>query len=159
MGRDSRLLLLCACAALAIASPAAADNPFARPSPLPGPHMNGAWNGVNIERRSQCSQPQNNGSRGTYAEFDVSADNAGNFFIAQRGITGLDCTYTGRYEVVANRLSVEGTYNCTDGKQGTFRTTSIDSRAGALNIRMDIRLTGTETCAIEGVLGLARLDP
>ena len=159
MPRHSRLLVQAACAALLAASAAHAQNPVARSAPQPSPLMNGRWNGVNLERRSECANAQNNGSRGTYAEFDVSADAAGNFSIAQRGITGLNCTYEGRYSVAGTRLSVEGKYRCTDGKQGDFATTSIDSRPASLDIRMDIRLTGSESCRIEGVLGMARLDP
>ena len=144
-------------AALLAAVPAAAEpNPLARfPTPTPG-QVNGRWNGVDLERRSNCSSDQNNGSRGTYAQFDVTAD-ATTFVIAQSGITGLNCTYTGHNAIVANRLQVSGTLSCSDGKQGTFETTSIDVNAVSLWLRMNIRLTASESCTIDALLSMARL--
>ena len=66
-----------ACATLATASAHAqvAGNPLARhtgdsPSALVG----GAWNGADLEKRTNCTATQNNGTRGTYAEYDVTVD-------------------------------------------------------------------------------------
>ena len=146
-------------AALLAAVPAAAEpNPLARfPTPTPA-QVNGRWNGVDLERRSNCAAEQNNGTRGTYAQFDVTAD-ATTFVIAQSGITGLNCTYSGRNEIVGNRLRVTGTLSCSDGKQGNFETTSIDVNAFSLALQMSIRLTATESCSIDALLSMARLSP
>jgi hypothetical protein len=144
----------------ALATPALAQsNPLARVPQPPESLVNGRWNGVDLERRTGCTRPENEGSRGTYAQFDVSTDATGAIAIAQSGITGLNCTYVGRYRVAINRLSAEGTYSCTDGKQGAFRTTSVLVRPTALEIRMAIQLTGSETCAIDAILGMARFEP
>jgi hypothetical protein len=144
------LLLFAAFGALA------ASNPLGRFAPPEADSVNGRWNGVDLERRSNCVRPESNGSRGTYAQFDVALDTAGNFSIGQVGITGLNCNYVGRFETVEGRGRVQGTYSCTDGKQGTFQTTRIDASAVALTIQMAIQLTGAETCAIDGILSMAR---
>jgi hypothetical protein len=151
----ARATWLAAIATAAFAQP----NPLARVPQAPETLVNGRWNGVDLERRSGCTRPENEGSRGTYAQFDVSTDATGAFAIGQTGITGLNCNYVGRYQVVTNRLSAEGTYSCTDGKQGTFRTTSVMARPTALEVRMAIQLTGSETCAIDAILGMARFEP
>ena len=137
----------------------AQPHPLARVPQPPQTLVHGRWNGVDLERRSACTRPENEGSRGTYAQFDISTDATGAFVIGQSGITGLNCDYLGRYQVAINRLSAEGTYSCTDGKQGTFRTTYVVARPTALEVRMSIQLTGTETCAIDAILGMARFEP
>jgi hypothetical protein len=146
-------------AALASTLVLAQDNPLARFAPAPLQLVNGRWNGVDLERRTNCSATQNNGSRGTYAQFDVSADLAGNFAIAQTGITGLNCAYGGHYTEQDGALAVTGTYNCTDGKQGNFTTKRIDASAITLTMQLSIQLTVSETCSIDAILSLARFNP
>jgi hypothetical protein len=146
-------------AALLAALPAAAEpNALSRFTTLAPGQVNGRWNGVDLERRSNCASEQNNGSRGTYAQFDVTAD-ATTLAIAQSGITGLNCTYSGFIETVDHRPRVTGTLACSDGKKGNFQTTAIDVGAVSFNIRMSIQLTSTESCTIDALLGLARLPP
>ena len=155
--RPFRLAILALCAAAALAS--AQTNPtlrFGQPSPAA---MNGVWNGVDLERRSNCATPQNNGNRGTYAQFDIFADAAGNVTIDQAGITGLNCTYSGRQQVADGRPRIAGTLSCSDGKRGDFQTTAIETNAVSLDIRMSIQLTGSERCTIEAILSMARLPP
>jgi len=143
--------LLVACLA------AAADNPLARTAPsLSAPALNGRWNGVNLERRSACTSPQNEGSRGTYAQFDVVADAAGNLSITQSGITGLNCTYVARYQAGARALELQGSYSCSDGKQGSFASGRLEAHALSMDLRLAIRLTGGETCDIDAIVSMAR---
>jgi hypothetical protein len=145
--------------ALAVLAPAAGANPIAR-NTVPQPELvNGRWNGVDLERRSGCTRPENEGSRGTYAQFDVAMDASGGFSIGQSGITGLNCTYVGRHQVVDRRLAVQGTLSCSDGKQGTFSTSSVQARGTSLEVRMAIQLTGNETCSVDALLSMARLYP
>jgi hypothetical protein len=135
----------------------AADSPFGRGLPFStGTTIDGRWNGANIERRSNCTASQNNGDHGTYAQFQVSTDTA-SLGITQSGVTGLNCNYFGNYHVIGNSRSADGTYSCTDGKHGSFRTRSILASNEALSIRMDITLDGTETCTIDSIIGAARL--
>ena len=147
--------LLCVIAA---GTAGAQEHPLARNATAPALLANGRWNGVDLERRTNCANTQNNGSRGTYAQFDVNTDLTGTFTIGQAGITGLNCTYAGRY-VVDDGLAVDGTYSCTDGKQGRFQTRSVDVTGNAMTMQMDVQLTGTETCTISAILGLARFYP
>jgi len=150
--RGAALLLL-----LAAGLASAQENPVARYPSSPAVSLNGRWNGVNLERRSACTSPQNEGSRGTYAQFDVVADTSGNLAITQSGITGLNCTYAGRYQVNGRALSVQGNYSCTDGKQGAFTSGYAEVHALSWDLRLAIRLTGNETCQIDSLLSMARL--
>jgi hypothetical protein len=142
---------------LASAAAAAQQNPLARPAAPSAASLNGRWNGVNLERRSACTQPQNEGSRGTYAQFDISADTGGGLTITQSGITGLNCTYAARYLAIGRSLALEGTYACSDGKQGTFAGGDVQLHGLSLDVRLPIRLTASETCQVDALLSMARL--
>jgi hypothetical protein len=122
------------------------------------PAIEGTWNGANLERRSNCSAAQNNGSRGTYAQWAVTLDRVSDTLrIQETGITGLSCTYTGAHRINGNRHEwVDGTYTCTDGKTGTFHSTDIAVTPTALSIRLATKLTGSETCDIDAILGGSR---
>lgn len=150
-----------AVAAIALAAlPALAqDNPFARYPQPPSQIMNGTWNGVDLERRSNCTSTQNNGTRGTYAAFTVYSDSTGLFSVSQTGITGLTCTYGGRYTVTDGAMGIDGTYSCSDGKQGNFHATKVDVNGISLTVQMHVQLTGTETCSIDAILGMSRFNP
>lgn len=155
-----RTLVPFALALAVAAAPAGAQtNPLARFAPPSIALTDGRWNGVDLERRSNCANALNNGTRGTYAQFDVSSDLAGNIGIVQSGITGLNCTYTARYQVLDGRLAAQGNMTCSDGKQGAFQTTAIDVNGISLDIQFRMQLSGAETCSIEGLLGLSRLNP
>lgn len=121
------------------------------------PTMAGTWNGANLERRSNCANPQNDGTRGTYAQYTITADPVSGFFrIQQAGVTGLACTYTGSHAPSASGRQVSGDFECADGKQGTFASTSLLVTAQALSIRMAIKLTGAESCDIDAIIGGSR---
>jgi hypothetical protein len=143
---------------IAAAGAWAQEHPLARYPVAPAQLANGRWNGVDLERRSHCTNPQNEGSRGTYAQFDVNTDLTGSFTILQTGITGLTCNYAGRYST-GDGLAVDGTYSCSDGKQGQFQSRGIDVKGSAMTLQMDVQLTGSETCTISAVLGMARFYP
>ena len=148
--KNAALLL----AALAAALPAAAQvNPF--PRTYPAPDLSGRWNGVDLELRSNCTQPQNNGNKGTYAQFEVGLDASHGLLITQLGITGLNCEYRGRWD----GPEVQGTYSCTDGKQGSFEGFMGPAARSVLQLRLAIKLTGTESCDIDAILGMNRLLP
>lgn len=142
--------------ALACTGAMAQQNPLARPGAPSPATLNGRWNGVNLERRTACTSPQNEGNRGTYAQFDISADSTGNLAIQQSGITGLNCTYNARYQARGTRLALEGSYSCSDGKQGTFANGEVVAHPPSLDFRLAIRLTAGETCAIDSILSMAR---
>jgi len=144
------IALLAPCGALAQV------NPLARS--IDPASLNGSWNGADLERRSNCSAPQNNGSRGTYAEYNVAIDKPGSgLAIEQTAITGLRCTYSGTYVEERSQLSWTGTLSCSDGKRATFRSRGFLITPNEISIRLAMKLEGTETCDIEAVLGGSRL--
>ena len=120
--------------------------------------VSGTWNGANLERRTNCTASQNNGSRGTYAQWVVTRDSVGDQLrIQETGITGLSCTYSGPYRLVGNQVEwYDGTYSCTDGKTGNFHSTEVFANRTALSIRLAIKLTGSESCDIDAIIGGSR---
>jgi hypothetical protein len=119
------------------------------------PLLDGRWNGANLERRSNCTSPQNDGQRGTYAQYDIGI-NDGLFTISETAVTGLTCTYNGTYTQDGTRRHAAGTYSCSDGKRGDFTTTDFLVTATEMQIRMDIKLNGTESCTIDAIVGGSR---
>jgi hypothetical protein len=122
------------------------------------PSLSGAWNGANLERRSNCTGSQNNGSRGTYAQWNVTVDSVGKTLkVVETAITGLSCTYTGFYRIAGNRYEwYDGTLECSDGKQGSFHSTDIMVTNTAFSIRLATKLSGSETCDVDAILGGSR---
>jgi hypothetical protein len=153
MGSPFRFALVFACTLASAQQP----NPLARPAAPTAAAIAGRWNGVDLEKRTSCTQSQNNGNRGTYAQFDIIADDGGNLTITQSGITGLNCTYMGRFQPDRMELAVEGSYSCSDGKQGSVSNGRLTVHGLSLDLRMAIRLTGSESCEIDGLLSMARL--
>lgn len=138
----------------------AQENPLARsPGPSTVTFIDGRWNGANLERRSHCAAAQNNGSRGTYAEFVISTNTDGDIGIAETAVTGLTCNYFGKYRIAGANRSATGTYSCSDGKKGDFQTKGILVTENAVSIRMDIQLNTTETCTVDAVIGGSRFYP
>jgi hypothetical protein len=160
MGASHKCLRLAAavCATLSQLPATAQDNPLAR-APAAGTTalIDGRWNGANLERRSNCTAAQNNGTRGTYAEFVVSTNGDGDIGITETAITGLICNYFGKYRIEGANRSATGTCSCNDGKRGNFQTKGILVTGTALSIRMDIQLESSETCTIDAIIGGSRL--
>lgn len=119
------------------------------------PSLVGRWNGANLERRSNCTNAQNNGQRGTYAQYDIGIE-SGLFTIAEVAVTGLTCNYNGRYTQDGMQRHASGTYSCSDGKQGSFDTTGFLVTATEMQIRMDVKLTGSESCTVDAIVGGSR---
>jgi len=144
-----------ALAALAPAFAHAQANPLARRSTADVVTLNGdVWNGANLERRSNCSSAQNNGSRGTYAAYNVTVNTlGGEIDIDETAITGLRCTYSGRYEAGP---SWSGFYTCSDGKRGTFQSRGFLITPNEMSIRLAIKLDTTESCDVDAILGGSR---
>ena len=120
--------------------------------------IEGIWNGANLERRSNCTASQNNGARGTYAQWAITLDRVSDTLrILETGITGLSCTYTGTHRINGNKHEwLDGEYSCADGKTGTFHSTDIVVADTALSIRLATKLNGSETCDIDAILGGSR---
>jgi hypothetical protein len=149
-------------AALAMAAlPALAQdapNPLARNADAdPRNLLAGIWNGANLEKRSNCSATQNNGSHGTYAQYSVSFDLPNSIMgIEETAITGLTCTYLGTYYDDRFRPQWSGRYSCSDGKTGSFTMQKLLATPNEMSIRLAIKLTATETCDVDSILGGSR---
>lgn len=135
-----------------------APNPLARNADAdPRNLLAGFWNGANLEKRSNCSAPQNNGAHGTYAQYSVSFDRPNSIMgIDETAITGLTCTYLGTYNDDRFRPQWSGNYNCSDGKTGSFTMQTLLATPNEMSIRLAIKLTGTETCDVDSILGGSR---
>jgi len=152
-----RLLVALALAALP-ASAQTTPNPLARNSnATPSSLVAGIWNGANLENRSNCAATQNNGSHGTYAQYDVEFD-PGNttMSITETAITGLSCIYIGTYNDDPFRPQWSGNYSCSDGKTGSFAMTRLLAVPNSMYVRLSVKLTGTETCNVDAILGGSR---
>ena len=151
-----------ACALMALACLCAhaqeVQNPAARHADAdPRNLAEGHWNGANLERRTNCTSAQNNGDRGTYADYNVTFDRvAGLMGIDEVAITGLRCTYLGNYIDDRYRPQWNGSYTCSDGKTGTFLSQTLFASPNAMSIRLAIKLTGIESCTIDSILGGSR---
>ena len=150
------------CAALAAAALSAhaqeVQNPAARhPEADPRNLLPGHWNGANLERRTNCASPLRNGDHGTYADYNVSFDRAANLMgIDETTILDLRCTYLGNYVDDPYRPKWNGSYSCSDGKTGTFESQVFFATANAMHIRLAIKLTGSESCSVDAILGGSR---
>jgi hypothetical protein len=118
------------------------------------PALQGRWNGADLERRSACRAPQNEGNHGTYSEYQLSIDEH-DFNMTETAVTGLSCTYLGKVSRDP-LLRIAGSYSCSDGKTGTFNTTGVMVSDREMSIQMAAKLSGSETCTIDKTLGGSR---
>jgi hypothetical protein len=136
-----------------------AQNPLARhPDADPSNLLPGLWDGANLEQRSNCAAPQNNGAHGVYARYNVSFDRTASLMGIDETafLTGLTCTYLGTYVADRFRPQWNGSYTCSDGKTGTFQARGLLATPNAMSIRLAIKLTGTESCDVDAILGGSR---
>lgn len=120
------------------------------------PGLAGTWLGANIEARSNCSQVQNNGNRGTYGQYGIGLG-AGAISISFQGVTGLQCTYSGTHVQNGPKQQASGTYVCTDGKRGSWQSENILVTANEMSLKLAAQLDTTETCTVTAILGGSRL--
>ena len=125
--------------------------------PLPPviPGLPGQWQGSIIETRTNCTQSQINGVRATYGQYDISISGgqSGAIAIVLSGVTGLQCTYSGNYTTNGARLLANGNLVCSDGKRGTWQSTTMQVMAKSMSLEFAVQLDTTETCTITAVLG------
>lgn len=143
--------------ALAIPLAAAQQNPAARRGPADFDMLAGTWNGANIESRSNCTTPQNNGFHGTYAEYGITHDRSSALLnINETTTSGLFCNYAGTY--VNDRFAPKwtGTFSCSQDKRGTFESSSFLITPNEMQVRLHLKLVGSETCDVDSILGGSR---
>ena len=149
--------LAASCALAACAAAAQVPNPLARPGTDSLATLDGVWNGADLEARSNCVATQNDGKRGTYAQYTINVDTATHSLgITQNGVTGLNCSYGGVYADTPAGPQWSGTYACSDGKQGNFQSRGFLVTPHEMSIQLTIKLTGSETCDIDAILGGSR---
>ena len=146
--------------ALAAAGPGALaqENPAARRSAADLGMLAGFWNGANLENRSGCTTPGVNGIHGTYAQYLIGWNAISkNLTITENTVTSLSCTYAG-FAVDDERLRPgwSGAFNCSDGKRGTFQSTSFLISPTEMQVRLQIKLESPELCDIDSILGGSR---
>jgi len=127
---------------------------FGPPAPVM-PGLAGQWQGAIVETRNNCAQPQNNGGRATYGQYDIAMNSgtAGAIAITLSGVTGLQCTYAGNFTTNGARLQANGTLSCSDGKRGTWRSTNVLVTAKSMSLEFAVQLDTSETCTIAAILG------
>jgi hypothetical protein len=145
-----------ACAVLPMLA-LAQENPLARaPAAAPAASLtglNGRWNGAHIEQRSACTTPTNSGFHGTYAEYIYDVDPGNSVMsLTENAVNGLHCNYFGP----VSGTTWSGEVSCTDGRGGTYRSQGIVITANEISVRLHVRLTGSETCDIDAILGGSR---
>ena len=148
----------CLAIVLFAALPAIAQqNPAARRGAWDLPSLGGYWNGANLENRSNCATAGVNGIHGTYAQyfFSVNPSNA-NMQIHETTVTNLTCDYDGVYAVDQAQPDWNGSFSCSDGKRGTFRSTGFLVTPTEMQVRLTIKLQNSEGCDIDSILGGSR---
>jgi hypothetical protein len=130
---------------------------FGPPPPMV-PGLAGIWFGAIIETRSNCTQPQNNGGRATYGQYDIGigAGPSGAISISLAAVTGLQCTYGGNFTTNGARLNASGNMSCSDGRRGSWQSTNIAITAKSMTLELDVKLNTTETCNVAAILGGVR---
>jgi hypothetical protein len=119
--------------------------------------LNGYWNGANLEKRSNCATPGVNGQHGTYAQYFFTVlPISGGMSIHEETVTNLTCDYSGAYVEEGLRPSWNGSFSCSDGKRGTFQSKSFIILPTEMQVRLQIKLTSSEGCDIDSILGGSR---
>ena len=119
------------------------------------PGLGGTWYGTDLERRSACTRPENDGNHGTSARFDITFGGS-SFHIVQTSINTppTNCDYAGTYD--PNTLAMTGSFSCSDGKTATLTATDLLVTAREMSIQATLKLTGSESCTIDATLGGSR---
>jgi hypothetical protein len=133
-------------------------NPLARNTDAdPRNLLAGLWNGANLENRSNCAAPQNNGTHGTYAQYEVSFDRPNSIMgITETAISPVTCSYLGTYNNDPIQPQWVGNYSCGDGKTGSFAMQRLIATPNSMYLRLTIKLTGSESCDVDAILGGSR---
>jgi hypothetical protein len=117
----------------------------------------GYWNGANLENRSNCATSGVNGQHGTYAQYFFTVFPAsGGMTIHEETLSNLTCDYSGAYVEEGLRPTWTGSFFCSDGKRGTFQSKSFIILPTEMQVRLQIKLTSSEGCDIDSILGGSR---
>jgi len=153
-----KCLALSICLAAAATGAAAQENPAQRRSIADLAMLAGFWNGANLENRSGCTTEGVNGIHGTYAQYLIGWNPLSkNLTITENTVTNLSCSYAGfATDDDPVRPKWTGVLSCSDGKHGTFQSTSFLITPTEMQIRLAIKLDNSERCDIDSILGGSR---
>lgn len=100
------------------------------------PSVNGSWFGPVLEQWSDCNDPAYNGNHGANATWSVAMFDGVNLSINGNIQTSpaFSCSYTGTHTLTGPLHAAAGTFTCTNGKQGSWRTTDFQVTDRALTL-------------------------
>jgi hypothetical protein len=132
-------------------------NPVARRSAADLVSLRGYWNGANLENRSNCVTAGVNGQHGTYGQyyFTVTPPDS-SMTVHEETLSNLTCDYSGIYTDDPFRPKWVGSFSCSDGKRGDFHSTSFLLTPTEMQVRLQMKLTSSEGCDIDSILGGSR---
>lgn len=120
------------------------------------PSINGAWFGPVLETWSSCSDPLYNGNHGANAIWTVAMHDGVNLSIDGNIQTNpsFNCRYTGTHSMNGASHTAAGTFSCSNGKQGNWRTTEFQVMDRALFLIGDGQWTQQGiSCQMKFMLG------
>ena len=100
------------------------------------PAVNGSWFGPVLEQWHGCSDPAYNGNHGANATWSVSMFDGVNLSINGTIQTSpaFSCNYTGTHALSGPQHAASGTFSCSNGKQGSWRTTDFQVSERGLSL-------------------------
>jgi hypothetical protein len=103
------------------------------------PSMDGAWFGPVLEQWSGCSDPAYNGNHGANVTWSVALFDGGNLSINGNIQTTppFSCSYSGTHTLTGTLHAASGTFTCTNGKHGNWRTTNFQVSDRGLSLTGD----------------------
>ena len=104
---------------------------------LPGvPSMNGPWFGPVLEQWHTCSDPAYNGNHGANATWSVAMFDNINLSIngTIQTTPSFSCNYIGTHSMQGSQHAASGTFTCTNGKQGSWKTSDFQVTERALTL-------------------------
>lgn len=103
------------------------------------PTMNGAWFGPVLEQWYGCNDPAYNGNHGANATWSVAMFDGVNLSINGTIQTSpsFTCSYSGTHTLIGAQHAAAGTFTCSNGKQGNWRTTDFQVTERSLTLTGD----------------------
>ena len=120
------------------------------------PNMNGSWFGPVLEQRHSCNDPAYNGNHGANATWSVAMFDDVNLSIngTIQTTPSFGCNYTGIHALQGSQHAASGTFTCTNGKQGSWRTTDFQVTERSLSLVGDGQWTQAGvSCQMKFLLG------
>ncbi|CAN5357914.1 hypothetical protein BH11PSE11_BH11PSE11_20080 [soil metagenome] len=120
------------------------------------PSMNGNWYGPVLEQWNNCTDAAYNGNHGANAIWTVGMYDGVSLIIVGNIQTtpGFTCTYSGTHALSGTTRAASGTFSCSNGKQGNWRTSEFQVTDRSLSLIGDGQWTQQGiTCPMKFMLG------